>query len=118
MSRFNRVLCPVDMFKNSLDAIELATNIAKQNDSKLVLMYVAPTWSGAEPMPGQNNFLSPANANRDSFQQLRPTEDSVECEHLFLSGNAGPEIVRASERCDTVVIGSHPRSASEQAFTA
>lgn len=114
MSRFNRVLCPVDMSKYSLETVELATNIAQQKGATLVLMYVCPKWLQENSPASQDNISAVAAANQDAFDQLRPTDDSVEFEHLFLHGNAGPEIVRESKRCDIVVIGSQGRSANDR----
>lgn len=107
MSRFDRILCPVDMSKNSFAAIRIATGIAKQNGAQLIFMHVAPTWKQNEPHQ-DNEIHSPGEEL--ALQNLRPTDESVEFEHLYLRGNAGPEIVRQSERCDLVVIGTHGHS--------
>ena len=47
---------------------------------------------------------------KKTFERLRPSDEVVEFEHIFEHGNAGPEIVRATESVDIAVLSSHGRS--------
>jgi nucleotide-binding universal stress UspA family protein/CBS domain-containing protein len=104
------ILCPVDLSENSFAAIELATKIAKADGAKLGFIYVAPQWLPEEAMYGDDYIRTIVAADKEEFQMLRPTDRDVEYEHIFVEGNAGPEVVRASKRFDLVVMSTHGRS--------
>lgn len=110
MNRFQRILCPVDLSENSLTTIELATTIAKQHDATLVFIYVAPQWLPEEAMLSSDYVRSTVAADRQVFFDLRPADDSVTFQHLFVDGNPGPEIVRAAKECDIVIMSTHGHS--------
>lgn len=107
MTRYSRILCPVDLSENSLSTIELATSLAKQDQSTLVFIYVAPQWLPEEAMLSSDYIRSSVAADKQVFHELRPSDDSVAYEHRFVDGNPGPEIVRASKECDLVVMSTH-----------
>jgi nucleotide-binding universal stress UspA family protein/CBS domain-containing protein len=88
----------------------LATSIAKRDDATLVFIYVAPQWLPEEAMLSSDYVRSTVAADKQVFLDLRPTDESVAYEHLFVDGNPGPEIVRASKNCDLVVMSTHGRS--------
>jgi len=110
MKTIQRILCPVDLSKTSLGAIDLATQLAKQNDAKVCFIYVAPQWLPQEAMIASEYIRDMVDADKKEFEQLRPSDPSVEFEHEFVSGNAGPEIVRATKSADMVVLCTHGRS--------
>lgn len=110
MTSYQRVLCPVDLSDNSLTTIHLATSLAKRDDATLVFIYVAPQWLPEEAMLSSDYIRSTVAADKQVFLDLRPTDDSVKYEHLFVDGNPGPEIVRASKECDAVIMSTHGHS--------
>lgn len=110
MTRKQRILCPVDLSDNSLSTIDLATSVAKQDNATLVFMYVAPQWLPEEAMLSSDYIRSTVAADKQQFMDLRPTDDSIPYEHLFVDGNPGPEIVKASRDCDMVVMSTHGHS--------
>ena len=110
MTRFKKILCPVDLSENSLSVIELATSIAKRDDAALVFVYVAPQWLPEEAMLSSDYVRSTVAADKQVFLDLRPLDETVAYEHLFVDGNPGPEIVRAAQDCDLVVMSTHGHS--------
>lgn len=107
MNHYEKVLCPVDLSENSLAAIELATTIAKQHSAKLIFAYVCSEWLPDDSILGSEFLETAINEDRETLSQIKPSDDTVAYEHLFLQGNPGPEIVRAAKSCDLVVLSTH-----------
>lgn len=107
MSTFRRVLCPVDLSENSQAAIPLATTIAKQSDSKLIFLFVSPQWLPQDSMFGSEYIQDVLESEKKQLKKIRPSDPDVGFEHVFRHGNAGPEIVRESKACDTIVMSTH-----------
>jgi len=107
MSRFHRILCPVDLSENSLAAVELASTIAKQENSRIVFLYVKPDAQSDRAIQEGESNRTKVNSEKELIAVLQPSKREVECECLFRRGNAGPEVVRESKRCDTIVMSSH-----------
>ena len=105
MSKFNRILFPVDLSKNSLSALGLATQIAKQTNSKICFFHVSPLIHGAF----RNKNLGSRDENLTALDSLRPTDETVECEHIHRQGNIGPSIVEASKTADLCLMTTHGR---------
>ncbi len=110
MNGIERILCPVDLSDNSLAAIELATSLAKHYDAVLVFIYVAPQWLPDESMLGTEYIEAVIADDKKSLEQLRPAQESIRFEHQFSQGNPGPQIVRAAEDCDLIVMSTHGQS--------
>lgn len=107
MKRFERILCPVDLSENSHVALEMATELAKQHDGKLVLIFVGVLCQADISVYCIGQHDSVLEADKERFLELRPTDDSVAFEHVYIVGNPGAEIVRATESCDLVVMATH-----------
>ncbi len=110
MKQARTILCPIDLSDNSLAAVQLATSLAKQSNAKLVFIYVAPQWLPEEAMFGSEYIRETVAEDKKEFLSVRPTDEQVEFDHLFVSGNPGPEIVRAAKSHDLVVISTHGRT--------
>lgn len=111
MSTHHRVLFPVDLSKHSLTALKMATQLAKDNDASLCFVYVAPPLLPEEGMYGPEFRRRYVEEDKQEFEALRPTDDSVKHEHLFLQGNAGPLIVGLTKTADYCVMSTHGRGA-------
>ena len=107
MSKFNKILCPVDLSDNSLAAIDLATMLALHNQSQVVFIYVAPPLLPEEAMFGSEYVRQTVEENKEGLKKVTPADPAVPFEHIFVSGNPGPEIVRASKDCDLIVMSTH-----------
>lgn len=110
MNTINKILCPIDLSGSSMGAIELATQLAKQNDAKISFIYVAPTWIPENVMLGSEYVHGLVEEDKERFDQIRPTDTEVGCEHIFVHGNPGPEIVKATKSVDLIVISTHGRT--------
>lgn len=110
MSKFNRILCPIDLSENSSGAIELATMLAKQNNAQVTFCYVAADWKPSLSSGLQEYAKQVIEENKTLLFGTRPSDDSVGFDHQFIRGNAGPEIVRASKNADVVVLSTHGRT--------
>lgn len=107
MSATNRILCPLDLSQNSLEAVGLATAIAKEKNAKIVFIYVAPHWIPEGVYFTEEFIRDVTEHEQEEFEKIRPTDEAVEFEHIFMKGNAGPEIVKQSKTCDMVVMSTH-----------
>lgn len=110
MKTLKKILCPVDLSGSCRGAIGIATQLAKQNDAKVYFIYVEPRWSQDEAILGSKIVHEMIEADKKEFEQIRPTDVAVSFEHIFIRGNAGPEIVKASKSMDIIVISSHGRT--------
>ncbi len=109
MQTDNRILLPVDFSECSLSAIEIATQQAKLNNATLCFVYVAPPILPEEAIYGSGVTRRSIEDDKQAFEQLRPSDSGVSYEHLFLRGNAGPEIVRATKNADLCIMSTHGR---------
>jgi nucleotide-binding universal stress UspA family protein/CBS domain-containing protein len=107
MTLYKRILCPVDLSDNSLAAVELASTLANQHSAKLIFLYVAPQWLPEDALFGDDYIRGVVAADKKRLLEIRPTETGIECEHLTLNGNPSPEIVRAAEIGDVIVMSTH-----------
>jgi nucleotide-binding universal stress UspA family protein/CBS domain-containing protein len=95
------------MSENGKSGIELATGIAQQNHAKIVFIHVATQWIPQETLLDSEYVRNAVEADQQKFLAIRPTNDTIEYEHLFVFGNPGPEIIRASRTCDLIVLSTH-----------
>lgn len=111
MQTFKKILVPIDLSENCQSLIDLATNLAKCNDARLVLCYVAlpPLPDSARHSKDEMDAL--ILQEHAEFKQLRPADLSVQYEHKFLRGNPGPEIINAAKEheCDVIILATHGR---------
>ena len=110
MKSIQKILCPVDLSQTSLGAIDIATQLAKQNNAKICFFHVVSQWLTEKSMIDNEYARETVEAEKKTFEQLRPSDDGVEFEHISEHGNAGPEIVRATKSADLAVLSSHGRS--------
>ena len=107
MNEMKRILCPVDLSDNSLVAVELASTLANQYQAKIVFCYVSPRWLPEESVVGNEYLDAMTEERKQELAALRPANQELEFETMFLTGSPGPEIVRAAESCDMVVMATH-----------
>jgi nucleotide-binding universal stress UspA family protein/predicted transcriptional regulator len=106
-----KVLFPVDLSANSLAALELAGVMARQHDAMLSFIHVAPPRLPQEAMIGSDEERSMVKEDMEAFLQLRPADPETDHEHIYLQGNPGPEIVKASAGGDLLVMATHGHGA-------
>ena len=113
---FSRILCPIDFERDSMDALGLASRLAKQNSATVYLLTVV----GAPPAAA--TALPPVAMNPDpEFEAAcirrleaiaREKLPGVSHEIFVASGNAAPEILNltAAQGIDLIVMGTHGRT--------
>ena len=112
---FSKILCPIDFERDSMDALDLACQIAKQNSATVYLLSVIgePLIPAPElpPVPVLNVPLE--SECRDRLEAIaREKLAGVRHEVFVASGNAAPEILNlaAERKIDLIVMGTHGRT--------
>ena len=111
MKVFKKILCPVDMSKNSLLAVGLATRLSTQGSAVLTFLYVEPPVLSTEPMVGQLLEQEAAEHEYKQLEEIRPEDPSVRFEHEVRHGSPGPEIAKYAKenKFDLIVMSTHGR---------
>jgi nucleotide-binding universal stress UspA family protein len=115
---FSRILCPIDFERDSMDALELACSIAKQNSAKVYLFTVIgePLAGAATELPPPVVVLPNAQFEVECRHRLKALAQEklagVSYEIFVASGNAAPQILRLAtvEHIDLIVMGTHART--------
>lgn len=113
LTNFKRVLCPVQFDQNSLAALGVAKDIAKQNNGKLIVLSVVsphadPTRVGGAAMAAHDEKL----AEQELARIKRDVLSDVEHETVLLVGNPAEDIIKAEHDygADLVVMATHGRT--------
>ncbi|MDO8432617.1 MAG: universal stress protein [Candidatus Binatus sp.] len=112
---FRKILCPIDFAEHSLAALEVALQLAQQNDAALHLLSIAPTPAGAagfQPVP-----MEPyPYVEKDMRQQLdnlarERIPPTTRCETHVVSGDPAERVLAAARDLgvDLIVMGTHGR---------
>jgi nucleotide-binding universal stress UspA family protein len=115
---FSRILCPIDFERDSMDALELACRIAKQNSAKVYLLTVIgePLAGAATELPPPVVVLPNAQFELECRLRLKALAEKklagVSYEIIVVSGNAAPQILWLAtvEHIDLIVMGTHART--------
>ena len=111
MATFNKILCPVDFDDNSMNALTLAIDLARQNNAKIYLLHVVPPM---DPL----SVSAPIVFARDQERARAELEkvagkylSGVDHEVVQRVGHAAAEIVAAigAVGADLVVMATHGR---------
>jgi nucleotide-binding universal stress UspA family protein len=112
---FSRILCPIDFERDSMDALELACQLAKQNSATVCLLTVI----GIPPAAATALPPVPIFPDADFEAETRRRLEAITREKLagfsqevfVASGNAAPEILNlvSEQKIDLIVIGTHGR---------
>ncbi len=113
---FSKILCPIDFERDSMDALELAYRLAKQNSAKVCLLTVIgippPAATALPPVPIFPNpeFEAETRRRLESIAQEKLAGFSHEV--FVASGNAAHEILNlaAEKKIDLIVMGTHGRT--------
>ncbi len=106
------ILCPLDLSTNSLEAIDVATSLAKAENGQIIFLFTAipdlPTESGYAAI----EIAAATKAAQSELEQIRPTDPNVAFRHEVCRGDPASEIVKfANEnRVDMIVMTTHGRS--------
>ncbi|MDO8435031.1 MAG: universal stress protein [Candidatus Binatus sp.] len=111
---FSRILCPIDFDRDSMEALELASQLARQSSATVCLLTViaAPTEATElPPVPLDPNPLFEAVCRHRLEALAQEKLSGISHEIFVASGNAAPQILKlaADEGIDLIVMGTHGR---------
>jgi nucleotide-binding universal stress UspA family protein len=110
------ILHPTNFSADANHALQLATDLARTYQARLVILHVADTLGPEKLTYGEaESGLDPDRYRRqlaDELRELVPAPAGVAVEYLLAEDEAAEEIVRvARERgCDLIVMGTHGRT--------
>jgi universal stress protein A len=113
---FSTILCPIDFERDSMDALELACRIAKQNSATVCLLTVigappaAATALPPAPLVPDTEFETSCRGQLEALAKEKLT--GVPSEIFVATGNAASEILNlaAGRNVDLIVMGTHGRT--------
>jgi len=104
---FKTILCPVDLNSLSMVALEMARELAEQNEAAVCLVHVVtpPLPGPIEPAPGWENT---ARSRLEKIARER-FGDRIRCDIRLVRGEASSAIIRAAEdlKADLIVMATH-----------
>jgi nucleotide-binding universal stress UspA family protein len=110
------ILCPTDFSENSTVALHVAKDLARQNQSALIVLHVADTL-GPENLGYAEaaTRLQPEGhvaELRETLHRMAPAEPGLEPRYLLREGDPAAVIeqVVREQHCDLVVLGTHGRT--------
>jgi universal stress protein A len=113
LTDYKRVLCPVQFDQNSLAALAVAKEIAKQNKGKLFVMHVVsphadPTRIGGAAMAAHDEKASEQEMAKLEKEQL----GDIEHEAILRLGYPAEEVAKAEHEfgIELVVMATHGRT--------
>ena len=115
MNVFSKILCPIDFDRDSMEALDLAALIARQNSAEILLLAVvaAPIDAAIELPPVPLNPDSPfENEYLRRLEKLGQEKlAGIPHRSLVASGNAAPQILKliADSNVDLIIMGTHGR---------
>jgi universal stress protein A len=109
---YKNILCPIDLSPFNEEAIKIASAMAKSEGATLHFLYVAlpilPPSSGMAIGEVEQTLIE----ERDAFEKIRPTTESVNFKHHFMRGELVHVIVDFihDNKVDLVVMPTHGRT--------
>jgi nucleotide-binding universal stress UspA family protein len=107
---------PTDYSECSAYALQIAADLARQHQAKLIILHVAETLGPENVTFGEaTGQLEPAAYRRRLEEDLRqrvPAPAGVSVEYLLAGGDTAQEIHDAAQKhtCDLIVMGTHGRT--------
>jgi universal stress protein A len=110
MPAFDKILCPVDFDQNSLLALKLATDVARERKAALYLLHVVPLPPGPEvALPfGKMEAAARTRLERIARENIG---SGLRYEVDILMGDPGLEVLQAAKRlgASLIVMATHGR---------
>lgn len=110
---FKRILSPIDFDENSLAALELAAQIARQNEGTVIVFHVVPLIAAAAAMPVYvDAYRGQEETAKEKLQQIAAKRlRGLKHELLTHLGEPASAIVRTARRtsADVIVMATHGR---------
>jgi nucleotide-binding universal stress UspA family protein len=108
MIHVKKILYPTDFSSYSNQAYFHGVALAEHHKASLTIMYVY--------IPGGKDNGADRQYWRSQLEQIRPINQSIPVNHVFLEGDPAAEIVRYATDAgmDLIVMGTHGRSGLER----
>lgn len=106
-----KILCPVDLSTNSMQAVQVAASMAKVDEGELVFLYVALPELPAAAGYAIEEYEAKVAEDEEELKKIRPLED-VPFRHEMVRGQPLDEIVAYAKEneIDLIVMTTHGRS--------
>jgi nucleotide-binding universal stress UspA family protein len=118
------ILHPTDFSDSSNYALQIAADLARQNDAVLFILHVAESLGAENATFGEvTSELEPESYRRrleDDLRRSVPPPEGVRVQYLLAEGSPGPAIADAARRheADLIVMGTHaPANVLSRLFT-
>ena len=106
-----KVLCPIDLSTNSLEAIDVATTMAKAGKGEVIFLHVA-----MPDLPIESGYAifevdAAIRSAQEELSAIRPSDPDVRFRHELRRGDPAAEILRVAkeENVDLIVLTTHGR---------
>jgi len=111
---FSKILCPIDFERDSMEALELAARLAKQNSATVYLLTVIGVPVAATELPPVALYPNPAveTVCRERLEVIAQQKlAGIPYKVFVASGNAAPGILNLTAELgiDLIVMGTHGR---------
>jgi nucleotide-binding universal stress UspA family protein len=116
MFRPQIILHPTDYSESSKYALQIAADLARQHQAKLLILHVAETLGPENVTFGEaTSQLEPASYRHRLEEDLRrqiPAPSGISVEYILADGDIVQEIDRTAQKhgCDLIVMGTHGRT--------
>lgn len=116
MTPIKVILHPTDLSPCSAGALALASSLARDNQARLILLYVRErplmTYSGVVMPPPPEPDDDERKALREKFEQLNVPGAGLNVERKFEEGDPATAIlqVAAESKADMIIMGTHGRT--------
>ena len=118
--QFSRILCPVDFDDNSMQALDAAADIARENKGTLFVLHVVPMILAPTGMPVYVDlYKGQEEAARSKMLELAHKRlGGLKYELLFHTGEPAGTILNAEKKmkADLVVMATHGRRGFKRFF--
>ena len=107
---FKKILCPIDFDQNSLSALRLATDLARDHDARLYVLHIVAMPAGPEVALPFGKMEAAARVKLEGIaRQLVDGEARYEVD--VTTGDPGVEVLQAAKRlgADLIVMATHGR---------
>lgn len=122
MSSIHTILHPTDFSDSSRHAFDTACSLVKDKNSRLIVLHVAPPFTGPVPVEPAPNPLVPAESQpflTGRYTWPQPSDPKIVVEHRVAEGEAAREILQLAKafQCDMIVMGTHGRTGLSRLLT-
>ena len=117
---YRKIMCPIDFDDSSLEAVETAAHIARQNDGTLILVHIVPMIIQPARMPVYVDLYKgqEETARRQLTEIANTRLNGIKCELSVHNGEPAQTILRIARKLepDLLVMATHGRKGFSHFF--